>query len=145
MHFNLIFPLYCHKILGQNLFRSSKLLFVCMEMHIDVTQHNMYTLTHAVVVSLLAIPLWLSIFTYTLVSVQNLNFRLHSNLSKQFDATYSKMNYNLKKKCVCMHGKFYLNPTSYDCAVSKAHMAYGTLFLDNFTGRGKKSGKIKQD
>ena len=41
-----------------------------MEMHIDVTQHNMYTLTRAVVVSLLAIPVWMNIFTYISVSLK---------------------------------------------------------------------------
>ena len=146
MHFNLIFPLYCHKILGQNLFRSSKLLFVCMEMHIDVTQHNMYTLTHAVVVSLLAIPLWLNIFTYISVSSK---FEFQVTL-KPFGAT-QKWTIIWMKKCACVHGNFFrtLKAMSDD---QESAAQYATrlwpmahCFLTTLLEGVKKFWKIKQD
>ena len=62
-----------------------------MEMHIDVTQHNMYTLTRAVVVSLLAIPLWMNIFTYISVSL-----KFEFQVTVKTIRHYSKMNFTME-------------------------------------------------
>ena len=60
-------------------------MFVCLyAAHIDVTQHNMYTLTHAVVVSLLAIPLWSNLSIDNGVLHSGMLLYLHHRDSKIF-------------------------------------------------------------